>query len=156
MAPWGSPTRQEDVIETQDGKGLSFWPCRGPPHGALGSGTVPVWTLPDGCPRSADAFKSWVVRKKRMPEPTCVSWCRVTTLTVQRGSSDRLTVSNENDHWNMRNARASRDLKINWMFHWTKNVMFSSDICLFLIIIYNVLINIQILTWAINWLLVDR
>ncbi len=44
MAPRGLPSRQEDVIEEQEGKGLSARPCLGPPCGARGPGSVPALT----------------------------------------------------------------------------------------------------------------
>lgn len=43
MAP-GGPPGQEDVIEEQEGKGLSARPCRGLPCGARGPGSVPALT----------------------------------------------------------------------------------------------------------------
>lgn len=43
MAPRGPP-RQEDVIEEQEGKGLSARPFRGPPCGARGPGSMPALT----------------------------------------------------------------------------------------------------------------
>lgn len=43
MTPRGLP-KQEDVIEEQEGKSLSARPCRGPPRGGRGPGSLPALT----------------------------------------------------------------------------------------------------------------